>query len=214
MNTSYYKIQRQEMVPLLPKQYSKVLEIGCGEGIFRENLNQEHEYWGIEPVESVAKIASNKLDKVLIGTYDEVYEQIPNNYFDLVICNDVIEHLPDHDKFFQSIKNKIKKNGYLIASISNVRFIKNLFEILIKKDWEYKNNGILDKTHLRFFTKKSLKRTIINNDFLIIQLIGINPCGSGSHLKHFVCIFATFLFGQDTKFVQFGICIQPRLNRK
>ena len=209
MNTSYYKIQRQEIVPLLPKQYTKVLEIGCGEGIFRDNLNQEHEYWGVEPIKSVAEVASNKLDKVLIGTYDEVYSQIPNNYFDLVICNDVIEHLPDHDKFFQSIKNKIKKDGCLVASIPNVRFIKNLFEILINKDWKYKSSGILDKTHLRFFTKKSLKRTIINNDFLILQLTGINPCGSGSYLKRYLCIFATLLFGQDTKFVQFGIRIKP-----
>jgi 2-polyprenyl-3-methyl-5-hydroxy-6-metoxy-1,4-benzoquinol methylase len=115
-NTSpYYQSPRHEVVALLPKHYSRVLEIGCGAGRFRENLNQEHEYWGIEPVEPAAKIASKKLDKVLIGTYQEVLEQLPKDYFDLVVCNDVIEHMPDHEEFFQSIKNYIQKDGYLIA---------------------------------------------------------------------------------------------------
>jgi len=81
--SSYYQSLRHEVVALLPKHYSRVLEIGCGAGRFRENLNQEHEYWGIEPVESMAKIASSNLSKGLIGTYKEVFSQIPDGYFEV-----------------------------------------------------------------------------------------------------------------------------------
>ena len=196
------------MTSLLPNKYSKVLEIGCSEGDFRENLSQELEYWGVEPVEHAATIASKKLDKVLIGTYQEMSNHIPNDYFDLVICNDVIEHMVNPDEFFQSIKEKINSDGYLVASVPNVRYLYNLFEILVRKDWKYKNEGILDRTHLRFYTEKSLKRTIIDNGFLIDQFMGINPFWYGSGLKRCLFYFSILLFGKDVRFSQFGIRIR------
>lgn len=203
----YYRYSRNEMLPLLPESYSKVLEIGCGEGNFRQTLNQECEYWGVEPNEFAATIASKKLDKVLHGSYQEIFNQIPNHYFDLVVCCDVIEHMVDHDEFFQSIKQKITKNSCLVVSIPNVRYLGNLFEILIKKDWKYKDEGVLDKTHLRFFTKKSISRTITDNGFVIDQLMGINPV-RGSVVERCLYCFATLLFGQDSRFLQFGIRIR------
>ena len=196
------------MMPFLPKHYSRILEIGCAEGNFRENLSKENEYWGVEPNVSIAAIASKKLDKVLIGTYQEIYNQIPNDYFDLVICNDVIEHMADHDEFFLSIKKKIKKDGYLVASIPNVRYLLNISDILVKKDWEYKDDGILDRTHLRFFTKKSLMRTIINNGFIIEKIEGINPYKGASGLKRYLYYLAILLFGYDVRFMQFGTCLR------
>lgn len=214
MNSSseYYHGKRAEITILLPAHYSRVLEIGCGEGGFRSNLDQEHEYWGVEPVEYIAKLAQNRLNKVLVGTYQEVENLIPNDHFDLIICNDVIEHMPDHDAFFQSIKEKLKKDGSLVASIPNVRYGENLWNLLIKKDWEYKNEGILDKTHLRFFTQKSLTRTLISNGFLIEQIIGINGYQPRSPLKRLVHFFTTLLLGRDTKYLQFGIRIKDAQN--
>ena len=206
-NTSYYKNYRKEMMLLLPEQYSKVLEVGCGEGNFRINLSQENEYWGVEPIEASARKASKKLDKVLIGTFNEMFDQIPDDYFDLVICNDVIEHMTDHEEFFQSIKKKIKKEGCLVASIPNVRYILNLIELIVKKDWEYKDAGILDRTHLRFFTEKSLKRTIIDSGFEIDQFKGINIYRSGGVKRYFFNV-VFMLLGQDARCMQFGIRIK------
>jgi len=56
----YYKNNRKEMLLLLPKQYSRVLEIGCGEGNFRENLKLGYEFWGVEPNELSAIKAEKK----------------------------------------------------------------------------------------------------------------------------------------------------------
>jgi 2-polyprenyl-3-methyl-5-hydroxy-6-metoxy-1,4-benzoquinol methylase len=210
---NYYRGVRHELTRLLPKEYSKVLEIGCGEGGFRKQLHQTHEYWGVEPVESVAANASRRLDKVLLGTYQEVCHEIPNDYFDLVICNDVVEHMNDHDRFFQSIKKKLRRDGYLVASIPNVRHLGNLFEILVKKDWRYENAGILDRTHLRFFTERSLKRTIRDNGFILEEFVGINASyWSRSDIKgvgkRFLYCCCGVIFGRDVKFLQFGIRIK------
>jgi len=205
----YFKNNRKEMIPLLPQQYSKVLEIGCGEGVFRQNLSQDSEFWGVEPDRASAKVAAKKIETILIGTYEEMYNDIPNDYFDLVICNDVIEHLVDHDVFFQSIKKKLTKDGCLVASIPNVRYIKNLNELLVKKDWEYKSDGILDRTHLRFFTEKSLRRTIIDNGFVVDKFMGINPYKKkGFGVRRFLYNLAISLLGADLRYMQFGICIR------
>ncbi len=206
---NYYQNYRNEMQPLLPEKYSRVLEIGCGEGYFRSNLKLEHEYWGVEPTAEVAHRATERLDKVLIGTYEEVANHIPSAYFDLVICNDVIEHMTDHDRFLQAIKSKIKPGGCLVASIPNVRHILNLFEVLVKKDWQYKNAGILDRTHFRFFTKKSLERIIIDNGYQADQFMGINGYRGESFILRLFSYFVILGLGQDTRFLQFGIRIRP-----
>jgi len=210
---SYYKNTRPEVCVFLPDSYSKVLEIGCAEGEFRHNLDKHCEYWGVEPSPRAAKTATKFLHKVLIGTYDEIAEHLPDHYFDLIICNDVIEHMVDHNIFFQQIKTKLHPNGYITGSIPNVRYINNLIEVLLEKDWRYKEQGILDKTHLRFFTEKSLKRSIEENGFTIEKLEGINNYlknlfsldGVYRRIKYFPMIF---ILGQDIKYMQFGIRIR------
>jgi 2-polyprenyl-3-methyl-5-hydroxy-6-metoxy-1,4-benzoquinol methylase len=204
----YYEDKRTEVSVLLPKQYTKVLEIGCGGGEFRGNLKLEHEYWGVELVASIAELEKNKIDKVLIGTYQQVVNQIPNDYFDLVICNDVIEHMPNHDEFFQSIKGKMKKDGCLVASIPNVRYFWNVVELLVKKDWRYKERGILDTTHLRFFTKKSLIRTLNNHSFSIEIISGLNSYAPESIFKKMIYSIVIFIFGRDIKYLQYGVRIK------
>ncbi len=205
----YHEGIRSEVIEFIPQKYSKVLEIGCGKGGFRVNVSNDCEYWGVEPYEEVANIAKKNLDKVLVGTFDNVSDDLPDNYFDLIICNDVIEHMVDHHIFYNQIKNKCVKGAYMIGSIPNVRYIKNLHEVLIKKDWGYKDEGILDRTHLRFFTLKSIKRDFLHNQFDIEKLNGINKISfSKRRLSGLKMILFQFLLGEDTKFLQFGFRVK------
>lgn len=164
---------RPDMVAWLPAEYSRVLEIGCADGKFREVLNLSCEYWGIEPDHKTASLASQHLSNILIGTFLDVHDQLPDEYFDLIICNDVIEHMSDHDMFLEMIKCKMRQGAYLVGSIPNIRYIKTLYELLIKKEWNYSDMGVLDRTHLRCFTEKSFKETILNHKFVINRCQGI-----------------------------------------
>jgi len=92
----YYQGSRPDTAQLLPPKYTKVLEIGCGDGGFAANL-QGCVVWGIEPVLKVAELAQQKMDKVLVGTYESVYNELPDEFFDVVVCNDVIEHIKHID---------------------------------------------------------------------------------------------------------------------
>lgn len=211
LESGYYQLYRAEMIPLLPNHYSHVLEVGCGAGNFRQNVSPEAEYWGIEPAADAAKVAAEKLDKVLTGTYQAVADQLPDDYFDVVICNDVIEHMVDHDEFFQAIQKKLKHNGYLVASIPNIRYISFLYDLLVDRDWEYLDAGTLDKTHLRFFTEKSLLRTIRQHGYVIDQFGGINPYGSFNSRNLFMRglsrVVSLFL-GADVIWSQFGFRVR------
>lgn len=199
------------MQRFLPTQYHNVLEIGCGEGNFRDSLSQHCEYWGIEPSQDAANVAAQKIYKVLNGTYEEVFNQLPDSYFDLIICNDVIEHMVDHDAFFLTVKNKMKKNSFIIGSIPNVRYLHTLIELLIKKDWIYRDAGILDRTHLRFFTEKSLKRTFTDHEFIIEEFCGINQATFKKRsIKNFIKKLLIYIIGRDSRYLQFGFRIKYR----
>lgn len=196
-------------MPFIPDSYSRVLEIGCGSGNFRKNFSSNIEYWGIEPDHDAANMARKIYSTVLTGTYETSSDKIPKNYFDLVICNDVIEHMPDHHLFLKDIHNKMTVNGYLVGSIPNVRYVDNLVNILYKKDWAYTDAGILDYTHQRFFTEKSLVRALRECNWQIEKLYGINPYPTATRSlrkwprRKFWDLLIRCL-GSDTRFLQFG----------
>ena len=205
----YSNSTRPEMTQFLPSEYSKVLEIGCNVGNFRQFLSKPCQYWGIEPFEEAANIAKTKIDKILVGFYDNVIDEIPNNYFDLVIANDVIEHMEQPWNFLKSIKEKMTEKASLVLSIPNVRYFYNLKGLLLYKDWKYVDAGILDITHLRFFTEKSIIRLLNENGFEIEMIKGINSMKIMKRhlLKHW---FIQFIFGTDIKFLQFGVMARIR----
>ena len=175
----YYQANRGVMADYLPDNYQHVLEVGCGAGGFYDHLRQPCEVWGVEPNPEAGTAAALKMHRVLIGRYDQLADQLPDGYFDMVICNDVIEHMDDHDAFLEAIKKKMSPGGFIVGSIPNVRHITALFKLLIIKDWKYSDSGILDRTHLRFFTEKSWRRTLREHGYSI-QLL----TGAGSIIRH------------------------------
>lgn len=206
----YYLGSRSEIVAFLPERYTRVLEIGCGEGGFRENLRPDCEYWGVEPVISVANIAALKVTKVLTGTYESVKNELPDAYFDLIICNDVIEHMVSHDQFLKEIRNKMTLDGYIIGSIPNIRYLPVLYSLIIKKDWKYQPYGVLDHTHLRFFTERSLRRSFLEHQYDIEVLTGINQIRTTKY-RYIWPLFKTtlgILFGWDIMFTQLAFRIK------
>jgi 2-polyprenyl-3-methyl-5-hydroxy-6-metoxy-1,4-benzoquinol methylase len=159
--------------------------------------------------EPAAKEAKKKLTKVFLGKYQDIAGKLPDHYFDLVICNDVIEHMTDHDWFFGSILKKMKPSGVLVGSIPNMRHIRALYQLIIKKDWQYQDSLTLDRTHLRWFTQKSLLRTLNEHGFTIERFVGIN--GTQSTINHILLFFinlVTFWQHRDIEHLQFAFRVR------
>ena len=107
---NYYMGNRQDMLKFIDIKANRILEIGCGEGNFAANFT-DVEYWGVEAVTQHAKAAEQKGFKILNGLYEDVEDKIPNAYFDLIVCNDVIEHMLDPMLFLKKIRNKLTPSG-------------------------------------------------------------------------------------------------------
>jgi 2-polyprenyl-3-methyl-5-hydroxy-6-metoxy-1,4-benzoquinol methylase len=173
--SGYYSQERSEVARLLPGTFVRTLEIGCGAGGFtRHFLHSASENWAVEPNVEAARLATARKIHVQIGTYDEVESALPDSYFDLVICNDVIEHMRDHDQFLRSVQKKMTPGGVIVGSIPNMRYFTALVKLLALKDWPYSDEGILDRTHLRFFTRKSLERSLTSAGFELERLEGVH----------------------------------------
>jgi 2-polyprenyl-3-methyl-5-hydroxy-6-metoxy-1,4-benzoquinol methylase len=203
MASGYYINKREEMLQFIPNSCKRILEVGCGDGIFAESVKNKFnaEVWGVELSEDAAKKAEKVIDKVFTGDIIELVNTLPANYFDCIVINDVLEHILDPFKLLSKIKSLIKNNGYIVSSIPNVRYIGNLEELLLKKDWQYKDDGILDITHFRFFTKKSIERMFTNAGYKIVSIEGINPTGS---IKVKLLGWLSFGLFADAKFMQFA----------
>ncbi len=174
----YYRQSRAELLPFLPPTVRKLLDVGCGEGNFGLLVKERWgaEVWGIEINPAAAAAAQAKIDRVLVGDVQELLPALAAADFDCLVFADVLEHLVDPFQVLQQAKNVLAPMGSLLITIPNVLYIKNLYNLLYHKDWRYEPQGILDISHLRFFTKKSFSRTLQELDFHIEEVRGINPC--------------------------------------
>lgn len=151
----YFKGVRMDIINLIPEGKNRVLEVGCGFGLTLlklKELNKAKEIVGVD----IVNLEVNHLDNYIVGNIEEITLPYPEEYFDVVICADVLEHLVDPWTTIKKLKKHLKKDGLFIASIPNIRNYKVLFDIVLRGDFKYVDAGILDKTHLRFFCKKNI----------------------------------------------------------
>lgn len=222
MSGAYFHNARVDMLKLAPPRPRRVLEIGCGAGAFSAQIEAE-ERWGVEPNPAAAAEAETRLTRVVRGVYDTAEGALPDRHFDLVIANDVIEHMPDHDAFLRRIKTKMAPGAALIGSVPNVRALTQLVKLLVLKDWTYTDEGILDRTHLRFFTRKSLMGALAANGYEVEVLTGLNSMlrhglrRHGAHVQNALAsaataavVGATLGYYWDVQFPQYGFRVRPR----
>lgn len=152
--TGYFASQRLDMLPQVPLA-SSYLDVGCGEGRFGGHLKERAPsaiVWGIEPTHEAALEANSRLDHVIEGTFPDCIEQIDRR-FDCIICNDVLEHMVDPWQAASELASLLMPGGALVVSIPNIRNLGTLSQLVFKGRWDYVSAGVLDRTHLRFFTR-------------------------------------------------------------
>lgn len=201
----YFRGERSEMAAFLPEQYTTVLEIGCGAGGFGKQLAEGSEHWGIELDATAAALARDRLHRVINADVAAAYADLPDAYFDVVVCNDVIEHLADPESFLASIRGKMKPGACLVASIPNVRYWNNIKELMFQRDWRYRDEGILDRTHLRFFTEKSLHRLMLEQGYEQPLVQGINRLRWQKNLLLSLVVLLSLGSWKDMRYMQFAV---------
>lgn len=151
----------------------KVLELGCSIGTQSKVLHEELgcAVTGIELNPLAARQAEAYCTSVVVGNLDQVDFEVefPSQKFDVVLCADVLEHLYNPTALLRRIKTVIGPSGYVVASIPNVVHIALIFEMLHGK-FDYRDKGLLDDSHIRFFTRSSLIRTFTDAGFTIDHL--------------------------------------------
>lgn len=156
---AYFANARKDIEPLLPAHAARVLEVGCGTGSTLRWLKETgrcDEAIGLELFDSAAVVARKFADHVTVGDAERLIgDAFEVASFDLILCLDVLEHMVDPWAFIAGAERLLKPGGTLIASIPNVRHLGVLIPLAFAGRWRYQSQGILDRTHLRFFTRES-----------------------------------------------------------
>jgi ubiquinone/menaquinone biosynthesis C-methylase UbiE len=205
----YYKNPRPDVLPFVPAGVKRLLDVGCGTGAFASFLKQEQgcEAWGIEAVPEMAQLAEQQLDKLFVGDALELLPTLPAGHFDLVSFNDVLEHMIWPDQVLELTRRVLAPGGHVLASIPNIRYWEAMWEILDEGEFRYRDAGIFDRTHLRFFTKKSGMRMFEEAGYDLVQVQGINR-RAGRKLKLFD--FLTRGKHHDIQYLQFVFLAQAK----
>lgn len=201
---AYFSHSRSELLPFIDFEIVNVLDIGCGNGSFGRMLKLRFgcTVFGIEPDPASALQASKIIDTVINACFDEYIEGLESHQFDCIFFNDVLEHLVSPEDSLLLCKRYLKPGGKIIASIPNIRWYPVILSLLKYKDFKYQNAGVMDKTHLRFFTEKSMVRLFESTGYTIKKIEGINE--DSFKILNFLN-FCSFNLFKDMKFPQFAI---------
>ena len=119
--------------------------------------------------------------------------------FDCIVFNDVIEHVVDPWTMLRKAERHLAPDGLIVASIPNIRYYIVVRDLLLRGRWEYADWGVLDRTHLRFFTRESISRLFPDCGYTIEQLTPINP------IKLRRAALLTTRWFRDLRYQQFAV---------
>jgi len=145
------------LVGLIDGAPNRFLDIGCASGALGVALKEKFpgaSVVGIEAGRGAAAQAQQRLDRVVCSRIEEVDFSAPDmaGQFDAVIVADILEHLINPWQVLLRLKAALAPGAQVLASIPNVRNLALLSELLLEGRWTYRDRGLLDVTHLRFFT--------------------------------------------------------------
>jgi 2-polyprenyl-3-methyl-5-hydroxy-6-metoxy-1,4-benzoquinol methylase len=159
---------RADIQNYVPTGLRSLLDVGCAGGLFGQALlrtRPELRVDGVEPNPEALHQARQRLNSVYPGFFPEA---VPlGMQYDCISFLDVLEHLVDPWSALEISKEYLAPGGYILASIPNVRHVDVIAPLLIKGRFHYGDFGILDRTHLRFFTKTSILEMFHNAGFVV-----------------------------------------------
>ena len=168
-NCTYFENERPEVFNLVSPDMKVILDVGCGKGVLGNRLKQSspgRKVYGLEYLSDVAEAANARLDRVIVGDIQTVELPFAPGSLDCVVFADVLEHLLEPGAALKKVKPYLQPNGAIICSIPNMRHYTVILR-LIKRGWQYDDFGHFDRTHLRFFSRQTMRQLIEEAGFQI-----------------------------------------------
>lgn len=171
----YAPVGLLEMIPAA----ERVLDVGCfcgGTGKWLKQKFPHSKVIGVEMLEKAAEIAAPFYDNIIVGRFEDVdfmQSGIEAGSMDTIVTADFLEHLVNPWKALQRLRQLMRSDGALYASIPNARNL-NVLANLAGGSWNYDGAGIQDVTHLRFFTRMSLLQMFAETGWIVDE-IRVNP---------------------------------------
>jgi 2-polyprenyl-3-methyl-5-hydroxy-6-metoxy-1,4-benzoquinol methylase len=174
----YPEDERPDIEPHLPTGIGSALDVGCARGGFgitlRRLIGEQGRVVGIEAVPEQAAIArtGHGFDEVLDGYFPAALAG-RDETFDLISFNDVLEHIFDPWQTLRDCHRHLTSSGRVLAAIPNIQYAPVVLD-LVKGRWNYTDDGILDRTHVRFFTRSSMVDLFESAGYTVETCVGMN----------------------------------------
>lgn len=190
----YYNRVNEDLLAMIPPSSSRVLEVGCGAGALAtrfKRINPRCEYWGVEPNHEAASQADTggDLDQVYAVGVEDFFEHAPLDYgrFQSIVMGDVLEHLEDPGRVLKRLVNDwLDSNGSIVACVPNVQHW-SVIQTLLDGHWPQMDEGLFDRTHLRWFTRNSLVEMFKEAGLTIAKIVPRNLAPGGERVVKGIC---------------------------
>jgi 2-polyprenyl-3-methyl-5-hydroxy-6-metoxy-1,4-benzoquinol methylase len=200
----YFSNARTDYVNRMPNNpNARVLEIGCGTGstgALALKNNKCDYYVGVEINSEVATLAREKLSKVIVADVENIDLDWEESSFDILILSEVLEHLVDPWETIRKLLVFLKPSGLIMSSSPNVSHYKIIKNLILGK-WELTDSGVMDRTHLRWFTPYTFRNLFEQNGVVIEKLEPMSKLG----IKPSIINFLTLNYFSHLFFIQINI---------
>lgn len=214
----YYEKPRTELFKAIANPGRAMLDVGCGAGATSAELKKtfpETQFFGIELQPEMAAVAEQKLDRVISGNFESIdFSEVfsDGETFDTILFADVLEHMYNPWQALKRTDALLAAGGKIVASVPNI-FNLQLIDNLCQGNWSYQHYGLLDFTHLRFFTLSTLTEMFRETGYKVSGIYGLPlpkswmPHAGRDSLGHFSTASMSFKKIDDMQIRQLS-CLQ------
>lgn len=166
---SYFGQTRPELWSLIPTEATSMLDIGCASGGLGQAIKkrQQVRYCGVDFDQLAVEQAQQVLDDAVQGDITLMDLPYPLASFDVLIFADILEHLADPLTTLKRWLPLLKPSGKVIVSLPNVQHYTVALPLVLSGRFDYADRGILDRTHLRLFSRSSARQLLIDSDLIV-----------------------------------------------
>ena len=151
---------------------TKILDVGCGRGNLGSYLQTTYgcKVTGLEIIKDNFLVASKVLHEAHLGDIESMDMSVFESRFDYIIFSDSLEHMLEPKDVLGRVRDLMAENGHLLISMPNIRNFRVTVPLVFSDQWDYQDEGLLDRTHLRFFTCTSICKLIEQCGYKVEQV--------------------------------------------